>query len=259
MTAWTHQAYTAAAGREIGNLAQIAEGLEPEIEIPTCPGWTLVDLLRHVGEIHRWVTQMVVEQSPTRLRREAIDWDLPDDPHEFPGWIAAGGPALIASFAAADPDAPMWAWGADQHTRFWPRRMLHETSVHRADVEIAIGRQPAFEAAVAVDAFDELLANLPGAAYFAPRVAELRGTGERLQFVAADAGQTWDVELGPDGFVWERQSSARGRTSADVVLRLRAVDDLVLMIYGRRTLRSVDAEVTGALDVLEHWLACSAI
>jgi hypothetical protein len=25
----------------------------------------------------------------------------------------------------------MWAWGPDKHARFWSRRMLHETAVHR--------------------------------------------------------------------------------------------------------------------------------
>ena len=27
----------------------------------------------------------------------------------------------------------MWAWGPDKHARFWPRRLLHETAVHRGD------------------------------------------------------------------------------------------------------------------------------
>ncbi|SCK59943.1 TIGR03083 family protein [Streptomyces sp. SceaMP-e96] len=72
------------------------------------------------------------------------------------------------AFAATDPDAPMWAWGVDQHARFWMRRMLFETLVHRTDAERAVGRRPVIDPALATDGVDEFLANLPFATSFAP-------------------------------------------------------------------------------------------
>jgi len=94
----------------------------------------------------------------------------------------------------------MWAWGADQRVRFWSRRQLHETLVHRIDVELALGLVPAASPAVAADAIDEFLVNLSGAAYFSSRVKDLRGDGERLSFQATDQGREWSVSLLPEGF-----------------------------------------------------------
>jgi hypothetical protein len=42
--------------------------------------------------------------------------------------------------------------------------MLHETTVHRADAELALGVEPVISPAVAVDGGSGLFANLPTAA-----------------------------------------------------------------------------------------------
>ena len=105
----------------------------------------------------------------------------------------------------------MWAWGSDQHARFWPRRMLHETTVHRADAELAGGTDPSVDDAVGIDGVDELLDNLPSAVYFAPNVAELKGDGDTLAIVAGDgdgdsAGRSTSRE---DGFAWSHDDPDR--------------------------------------------------
>ena len=60
----------------------------------------------------------------------------------------------------ADPGSSMWAWGADQHARFWSRRQLHETLVHRCDLELAQSGRPSVPAHLAADTIDEFLDNL---------------------------------------------------------------------------------------------------
>lgn len=66
--------------REEGNrLADTADGLPPEAAVPTCPGWTVRDLLRHLGGIHRWAGTHVREAGPALV---AVD-DLVD---LFGGW-----------------------------------------------------------------------------------------------------------------------------------------------------------------------------
>ncbi|MFJ6752135.1 maleylpyruvate isomerase N-terminal domain-containing protein [Streptomyces sp. NPDC091266] len=56
--------------------------------------------------------------------------------------MTASAAEAAETFRAVDPDAPMWAWGADQHARFWVRRMLFETLVHRTGAETAVGIRP---------------------------------------------------------------------------------------------------------------------
>ncbi|KJY16262.1 hypothetical protein VR46_45300, partial [Streptomyces sp. NRRL S-444] len=89
-------------------------------------------------------------------------------------WLAESAAEAAEVFAAIDLDAPMWAWGVDQHARFWVRRMLFETLVHRADAELALGIDPHIDRVLAVDGIDEFLTNLPFASSFAPGTGQLR-------------------------------------------------------------------------------------
>ena len=171
--------------------------------MPSCPDWTVADLLEHTGAVHRWVTEMVGRLAAQRLLRADLDLGLPDEPAGLAAWLGAGAGPLVATLRAGDPDAPMWAWGADRHVRFWSRRMLHETTVHRVDGELAAGTDPTVDAAVAVDGIDELLENLACAAYFRPDVRELRGDGERLALRATDTGDAWSIVLDADGYRWD--------------------------------------------------------
>jgi uncharacterized protein (TIGR03083 family) len=246
-----HSSHAALAAAEIRRFADLVDGADPATPVPTCPGWTLADLLDHVGGIHRWATYMVEHLSQKRVRRDDLDLGLPDDPHALATWLAAGAEPLERAFRAADPDAPMWSWGLDKHARFWPRRMVHETTVHRADAELALGREPKIDPAVAADGIDELLDNIPCASSFAPRVDELRGNGEVLLLEADDVDQRWAIALEPDCYRWTHDScrhDARARGSAT---------QLLLVLYGRFPAGSLD--VDGDRALLDFWLERSAL
>jgi len=252
-----HLWYCAALGPEIVRFADVAAGVDPQTPVPTCPGWTMGRLVRHAGSVHRWAGHMVRELSPERVPPKAITLELPDDPQAYPDWLAAGAGPLVETLRATDPDASMWAWGPDRHARFWSRRMLFETIVHRADAELAVDLEPKVDPAVAADGVDELLVNLPGAAYFAPAVAELRGSGETIHLHATDttdAAGEWMVRLDPDGFAWEH-----GHGKGTVAVRGSAAD-LLLLVWGRRRADDPERfEVFGDRGVLDHWVRCSAL
>ena len=238
-------------------MAEAVRGVDPETRVPTCPDWSVAQLVKHTGTVHRWSTQMVRDLATERLDTRTLDLGLPDDAFGYADWLAAGAEPLASVFGAADPDAPMWAWGADQHARFWFRRMLHETTVHRTDVEIATGRQPRIAAEVAVDAVDELLENLPHARYFRPRVEELRGEGQSIALRTTDSDDSWLIHLAGDGFHWER-AGARGTMNATVSVAAPA-DALTLLLYGRAVPRDGEHEVVGDEKLLARWLECSAL
>jgi uncharacterized protein (TIGR03083 family) len=251
--AWDHEQYCEAVGVEIIRFADAVKGAQPSMPVPTCPGWTIGKLVKHIGGIHRWAGRMVHERASTRLDPREVELGLPTDEAQYADWLADGAAPLVATLRAADPDAPMWAWGADQHARFWSRRMLHETTVHRADAELALGREPTIDAPVAVDGIDELLDNLPGAKYFAPNVTELRGDGELLHFHCTDIEGEWMIRLSREGFDWEH-----GHGAASAAVR-GAAADLLLLAYGRRQPDEARFERFGEGALLARWLEKSAL
>lgn len=155
----------------------------------------------------------------------------------------------------------MWAWGVDQHTRFWARRMLFETLLHRADAELALGLRPAIDRTVAVDGIDEFLVNLPLATFFAPKVANLRGPDRTIGFRATDGDDGWLVRLRPDGFGLDGTRPATDTVvpagTADAIVRGTAAD-LLLLVYGRLPHAAEVFTVEGDEQLLAHWFANSA-
>ena len=256
---FTHEQYCELVADAVAAFAEVARGVDPSTPIPTCPGWTLAKLVRHTGTVHRWVAHMVAELAPERTDPRTLNLALPDDDRWLPGWLAGGGEALVEVLAAADPSAAMWAWGTDQHVAFWPRRMLHETTVHRIDAE----RQPVhaqIDPHVAADGIDELFTNIPPSAAFSPAVAELHGEGS-LGFLALDRSlgpnAAWLIELDETGFDVSRTSEAAAR-AADVFMS-GPPDQLLLLLYGRLQNPSPGLALAGDRALVEWWLDNSSL
>ena len=159
---------------------------------------------------------------------------------------------LIATLEAKDPDKELWAWGSDQKARFWGRRMLFETTIHRADVELALGRGPTVETATALDGIDEFLDNLPHASYFAPDVNKLRSDDRVLRLHAGDAGVDWTIRLLSDSFEWGHDGSAAPDATVS-----GGAGELLLFVYGRRT--PDEMETIDNRDLVDLWVINSRI
>jgi uncharacterized protein (TIGR03083 family) len=247
-----HHAHTAALEPEIRRFVEVIADADLSTPVPTCPGWDLAELVRHQGRVHRWAGWHVAHLAAERAEASTIGITFPDADNDLPAWLASGGEELVTTLRAADGDAPMYAWGADQHARFWSRRQLHETVVHRADAELALGVVPSIDPAIAVDGIDELLDNIPSAAYFAPNTERLRGTGETLHLHCTDTDGEWMITLEPDGF---RVEHAHGK--GDVAVR-GAAGELLLLMYNRRVVDD-GFQVFGDRALLERWLADAAL
>jgi uncharacterized protein (TIGR03083 family) len=163
----------------------------PDAPVPSCPEWTTTNLVHHLGAIYRWVNGVVtaghVEPPTTRPTRDglppgaaALDWWQ----HEYD--------QLLATLDGLDPETPAWNWAPQpKKVGFWPRRMAHETSVHRWDAQMATGAAEPVEAKLAADGVSEVLDTwLPAGRRRSPEPRY--GV---VQLVATDAGQDWYLRL----------------------------------------------------------------
>ena len=228
-----------------------AEGRAP---VPTCPQWRVDDLLAHVGMVHRWAEHLVRVRAPMRI--SVRDMDLSRGPVDA-RWLAEGLSSLVTTLRASDPADEMWAWGADQHVAFWARRQLHETLVHRLDLEGATGRRGEVDPEVGADAIDEFLVNLGPAARFSPDVRRLVGTGEVLTF-ATDEGPRWSVRLDAGGFSVLDKDAAGASATATATLS-GPTAQMLEVLTRRRDLAASSCVVRGDRALVAHWLANSAV
>ncbi|MFI7602209.1 maleylpyruvate isomerase family mycothiol-dependent enzyme [Actinoplanes sp. NPDC049681] len=247
----SYDIHCAAVERESAQFVRVVTGADPTVPVPSCPGWTLAALITHTGGVHRWFAGLLRELVQERPARRDVRLDLPSAPEEYPRWLAEGAAAADTVLRATDPDAAMWTWGADPHARFWARRMLFETLVHRVDAERALGLPSQIDAVLAADGVDEFLTNLPYARPFAPDVAKLRGDGETILFRCTDRDAEWVVRLRPDGFGVEPAG-----LTPDATVRAPAAD-LLLLVYGRSERDEDPFECRGDEDLLARWCANS--
>ena len=245
-----HDAHCDALADEIERFASAVADVDPSTDVATCPGWRVVDVAEHLGRVHRWACELVRLRSPVRIAPARFDLA---NGEVTPEWIREGGTQLVEVLRASDPDQPMWAWGVDQHVRYWSRRQLHETLVHRMDVQLAAGRDVAASTDVALDAIDEFVTNLSAAAVFSPGVRQLRGDGQRLELRESETGERWTITLHGEGF-----DISRTTVETDAVIVGPALE-LLLTLYRRVPLGASSVHVKGDEALASFWLAHSAL
>jgi uncharacterized protein (TIGR03083 family) len=206
-------------------LVEAARRAGLDARVPTCPDWTVADLVRHQGRVFRWISGMVDARaqefvSPKDLNEQAETADpLP--------WVEEGAGQALAILKNADPEAAVWNWleQGPGPGRFWWRRMAHETAIHRVDAEAAAGVESRVEPAdLASDGIDEFLAfvqvrNKPEA---------LEVLGGSFHFHTTDVAGEWMVVFHDGGVEITREHA-----KADVAVRGPA-SDLELFLYNRR-------------------------
>lgn len=247
--------HRAAIAVETNRFVAALEDADLTTPVPSCPGWTLADLVKHTGSVQRWFSSLLHARVQEPPRKREVNLRLPDRHEEYAEWLGESATVAAQAFTATDPELPMWAWGVDQHARFWARRMLFETLVHRVDADLALGRRPTIDRPLAVDGIDEFLVNLPFATFFAPDVANLRAPDKAIRFQATDGDGDWSVRLRPDGFGLE--ASPASTDPADATVQGTAAD-LLLLLYGRLHHDATAFTHDGDKDLLTHWFTNSA-
>ena len=140
----------------------LADGADPTAPVPSCPDWTIADLVWHFGEVH-WFWTSDIELRATDP--DQIEAAKPDRPGTYPELLAFGraqADRMLAVLEATPDDIAVWTWAlqeADHTVGFIRRHQVQEAAVHRWDMELAATGEPAaIDPAVAVDSIDEVLA-----------------------------------------------------------------------------------------------------
>jgi uncharacterized protein (TIGR03083 family) len=205
-------------------LAAVASGSLSEA-VPSCPGWTVSDVVTHVAEVYEH--KMVCTALGKAPDPWPPEWPADRDPLE---WFGDAHGRLLEMFARSGPTTPSatW-WPSDQTVGFWARRMAQETAVHRVDAELAIGEPTPVNDDLAVDGVDEVLIWLTGDWSEDPDDA---ATGQRVE--VSTAGRRWGVTLEREAVSIDVDDGAADATlggdPSDVLLWLwgRSSDDRVL-------------------------------
>jgi uncharacterized protein (TIGR03083 family) len=245
MTGMDHEAHVDAIERESGAFVAAAAGVSGDARVPSCPDWTVDDLVRHVGTVQRWAAGMVEQRADEPAWRG--DADSPAERDALLVWSREGSAALVAVLRATPPDAPMWTFPGLGEARFWSRRQAHEIALHRVDAQLASGAPDPVDADLACDGIDEFFEVI---APFRLR-DRMAGEGETFHFHRTDGDGEWLVRLTPDGPEIER-AHAKG----DVAIRGSA-SDLLLVLRNRAGLDAV--EVFGDEALVARWHDLTAI
>lgn len=206
--------------------------------VASCPGWSVADVLRHIGTVHRFMALQLTAESPDRLRREPVE-PAPGGEALRP-WVRDGATAL-AHRISVDPDRICPTFRGPAPARWWARRALHETTIHRWDAEAAVGGPSPIPAGIAVDGIDEVLTEIaPG------RLDRSRFPADAtVHLHATDVEGEWIIDVGPD-----RYAVRHGHEKGDVAARGTAAE-LLLLVWGR--LPAARLEVFGDASLLDRW------
>lgn len=211
--------------------------------VPTCPNWTLSDLLGHTSATHRWAISVLDRPDQVHAR------DLPDPPLGLDArqeWFRASVSALTSRCAAISPSAPVWTPTAGvTGSEWWRRKMAVETAIHRWDAQNAVGSPQPLIGFVSVAGIQEFITD------FLPRmVGHVAGAPEGcVCLVADDVEMCWNVDLDatdPAGV------SDHGRRATTTIHGTSS--DLLLWMWNRH-IEPLSHRLTadGDQDVLTRW------
>jgi uncharacterized protein (TIGR03083 family) len=236
--------------RSDGERLAAAAELGLDAAVPSCPGWTVADLVWHTGQVHRHKEAIV---------RGGITDDEPE-PEDAPAeglieWYRDGLEHLLNTLAANDPADPAWTWySEDQTVGFWYRRMACETLVHRVDAELAHGVVTDVDSSLAVDGIDEIISVMMEGY---PPWADLSFGNSSIRVETTDSATTWTLRYvtfsGTSPVTGKKYDAEPTFVFSDIANPSAVVrgesEDVLLYLWGRRP--GDGLQVTGQADMLD--------
>jgi uncharacterized protein (TIGR03083 family) len=233
MSKWDKSDFISAWETQAESLRSAVSDADLSRPVPSCPDWTLEDLVRHVANVnHTTIVRLQSTEPPagnpvTELEGQPLD--LLDQTRA----------QVLDVFNSLSIDDPAWNFAPQPKTaRFWFRRLACETAIHRWDAQMAMGQSEPIDVPLAVAGIEEVLDSLLPWRWQRPETADVAGLA---QLAAHDADRMWFVRMNGhslavldiDSMDSEEQPQARIAGSAS---------DLLLALWGRIPFGIVDAK-----------------
>jgi uncharacterized protein (TIGR03083 family) len=177
---------------------------DPAARVPSCPDWSLTELILHLGRVQRfWATTVRAGELDPEFPAQETG---PDNAEDLAAWFRASTRELLSALNDVAWDTPAWTWWKEDRTvGAIARHQVQEAAVHRWDAQLALGSPQPLPEKLAGDGVDEFL-------WIA---RQMRGP-EPIAFRATDTGTTYAAGSGEP-----------------VVTVSAPASDLVLLLYGR--------------------------
>ncbi|MFE2529158.1 maleylpyruvate isomerase family mycothiol-dependent enzyme [Streptomyces sp. NPDC059382] len=239
--------------------AAIASAPSLDVQVPTCPEWTLFDLAQHIGEGRRdWAVTVAAGPAPAKSAAEGAT-SAPREREALLAWLAESTEQLVDALRKAGPDRGCWAWWEtlqSPHTSgAVARHQLQQMAVHTYDAQITVGAPQPLPTEVALDGVDEFLSTCVATASAWPHKPAA------IDFHASE-GRSWRLSLSADGARTARlpepgtmAAAAAGQDPDVVTASARGTaHELVLILHGRIPFDSLELDGDrGLFDQLSAW------
>ncbi|MGC4891838.1 maleylpyruvate isomerase family mycothiol-dependent enzyme [Micromonospora sp. DT227] len=231
--------------------AAVAAAPDLDVQVPTCPEWTLFDLARHLGEGRRSWAATVAAGPGAPAKVVPAGPPAPRDRAALLDWLATSTRQLLDALRAAGPERGCWTWwGTSQSPSTCgavARHQLQEVAVHTYDAQLTVGAAQPLPVEVALDGVEEFLFTCCTTTAGWPH-------GPAAVDYHSTEGRSWRQSLSADGVTAARlPDPAVGVGPADAAAHGTA-GDLVLSFYGRIPLDALKIDGDrGLFDKLVEW------
>jgi uncharacterized protein (TIGR03083 family) len=212
--------------------AAVAAAPSLDVQVPTCPEWTLLDLVQHLVEGRRKWTA-IVAAGPADAAAIVSAPVAPREREAVLNWFATSVRELLDALREAGPDRGCWTWWGDsqspQTSGAVARDQLQQLAVHTYDAQVTVGAPQPLSSEVALDGVDEFLTTRCAGTEpwpHEPVVVDYHATEGRSWRLWVSDGRTRATRL-PDG-----ATAGEDPEKADVAVWGTA-NELVLFFYGR--------------------------
>ncbi|MFF9623838.1 maleylpyruvate isomerase family mycothiol-dependent enzyme [Streptomyces griseosporeus] len=239
--------------------AAIAAAPSLDAPVPTCPGWTLFDLVKHLGGGDRFWAAIVgagpADAPPAEATAARAAVEVPREREALLACLTASTQLLLSALREAGPDAGCWAWWSPLQTPRTSggvaRHRVQETAVHTYDAQLAQGAPQALPVETALDGVEEFLFTCVATPSAWPHKPTT------FDFHAAE-GRSWRLTVDGDGARSARipaPTAATGEEADAAGVSVRGTaGELVLYLYDRIPSDSLHVEGdAGLLDLLRAW------
>ncbi len=220
---------------EAGRMSELARSGDLAAPIDHLGRWKARDVVAHLGGVHRWATRIVTERSMKGpgFTKSKLDGD------ELCEWFDVGAAALVQLLRSLDPDAPCPNFnpGSENTVGWWIRRQLHETCIHRWDVESASDQCTKIDAKQAVDGIDEFLDTFV-------RTRGKHTLDASLVLETTRPKQAWTLTPAAK----PGRIDVRSGGSGDAAVIAGKPEPLLLALWGRKTIGDAGLSITGTAD-----------